>query len=283
MIDVTAATYRDVSPGSVPVLTDRPATTPRLAIFMLSTFRVTIDGRPPDRQLGTKGKPLLKILAAQRHRTVTRDALIEMLWPGTDPSAGRTSLKVTAHNLRSLLEPQKAVGASGSWIIFEHGTYRLNPDAEIWIDVESMEQHARRGRRYEVEGDIRRAEAEYDAADALYSGDFLEEDIYEDWTIVRREELRDTYLDVVSRLMHLARARSDHRAAIKYCHRILNADPCREDAYRTLMQSHGAMNQLARAGAWYAVCRNFLHREMAAEPHAETTQAFEDLFRRRDA
>ena len=41
--------------------------------------------------------------------------------------------------------------------------------------------------------------------------------------------------------------------------KIVLADPCREDAYRMLMSSHAALNQYARAGAWYAVCVRHIH------------------------
>jgi Bacterial transcriptional activator domain len=56
------------------------------------------------------------------------------------------------------------------------------------------------------------------------------------------------------------------------------ADSCREDAYRLLIQSHAALNQIARAGAWYAVCRATLRREVSAVPSNETVGLFESLF-----
>lgn len=281
MRDTAFAPKTITMPAADPSYAEPVRTQPTLAIFMLSSFRVLVDGLPLTRPLGAKGEPLLKILAAHRRHTVPRDALMEMLWPGTDPVAGANSLKVAAHNLRSLLEPHKATGTPGSWILFHHGSYGLNPNADIWIDVESMDRHWQQGRRAEATGDVIRARAEYEAAEMLYTGDFLEEDIYEDWTIIRRERLRDTYLEIVSRLAELAGNAGDHHAVIQYCHKIVDADPCREDAYRTLMQSHASMNQLARAGAWYAVCRSLLQREMAAEPSAETRETFENLFSRR--
>lgn len=245
---------------------------------MLSSFRAELGGETLNRSLGAKGRPLLKILAAHRRRPIPRDALIEMLWPEAEPSAGATSLKVAAHNLRRLLEPDKQAGAPGAWILFEQGTYRLNPDADIWIDVECLEQRARQAKRFEALGDLAHARLEYEAVESLYAGDFLEEDIYEDWTIIRREQLRDVYLDVLGRLALLVRAQRDHAAVIRYCHKIIDADPCREDAYRMLMEAHGALNQNARAGAWYAVCRTMLQREIGTAPSRDTVDLFESLF-----
>jgi DNA-binding SARP family transcriptional activator len=251
---------------------------PSLAIYMLSTFRVVVNGVELNGRLGGKGRSLLKILAASRERVLPRDALMEMVWPDTDPATGAISLKVAAHNLRSVLEPEKATGAPGQWIVFRDGTYGLNRDASVWIDVEELERLSRRGARAEALGDTGSARAAYREAEALYAGDFLEEDIYDDWTIIRREQLRDTYLDAVSRLAELAVMSGDHREAIRYCHKIIDTDPCREDAYRALMSSHGALNQHARAGAWYAVCRTMLKREMGVDPGLETIGVFESLF-----
>ena len=245
---------------------------------MLSSFSVAVNGVTLQRALGAKGTPLLKILAAHRRRPIARDALIEMLWPGSDPAAGATSLKVATHNLRRVLEPDKPAGSPGMWILFENGTYRLNPDADIWIDIECLERRARDGVALEAAGEPARARAEYETAEALYAGDFLEEDIYEDWTIIRREQLRDVYLEILGRLAALSRRQRDHAAVIKYCHKIIDADPCREDAYRMLMEAHASLNQHARAGAWYAVCRTMLLREVGMPPMPETVQLFDSLF-----
>lgn len=261
-----------------PLPDPEPART--LKLFLLSSFRVVVDGVMLDARLGTKGRALLKILAAHRNQFLTKDALIEMLWPGTDPATSGVSLKVAAHSLRSVLEPDKKAGAPGRWILSRNGTYSLNPEAEIWIDVESLDECWRRGRALEAAGEIDAARTCYEQAEELYTGDFLEEDIYDDWTIIRREQLRDTYLEIVSRLAELAEQRGAHRDAITYAHKILAADPCREDAYQGLMRAHAALNQHARAGAWYAVCRTMLMREMSVQPARETVDLFESLFER---
>lgn len=249
-----------------------------LSVFMLSSFRVAVNGTPLNGRLRAKGRELLKILAAHRERILPRDALLEMLWPDADPSTAAISLKVAAHNLRGVLEPDKENGSPGSWVICRDGTYALNPEGRIWIDVECLEQHWRAGKACEARGDLAAARGEFEAAEQLYSGDFLEEDLYEDWTLVRRERMRDVYLELVSKLAEMAAATGSHRDVIRYCHRIIDADPCREDAYRMLMQAHGALNQPARAGAWYAVCRSMLRREIGVDPSPETAATFDSLF-----
>jgi DNA-binding SARP family transcriptional activator len=220
----------------------------------------------------------LKVLAANRRRSVPKEALIEMLWPGADPATGSNSLKVAAHNLRSSLEPDRRNGNPGTWIMATNGSYSLRQTADLWIDVEQFERYRAGAQTLESSGAVAEAREAYKEAEALYGGDYLEEDLYEDWTIIRREELKDVYLAVLGKLAHLSFAEHAYEDAVKYCHKILLADPCREDAYQLLMRAHAGLNQMARAGAWYAVCRTMLMREMGAEPSGGTRDTFERLF-----
>ena len=253
-----------------------------LSICMFASFRVLRNGEPIDRELGTKSAQLLKILTANRSKCLPKDLLMEMIWPQTSPAAAATSLKVAAHKLRHALDPDRRTGSSGNWIIVDRGSYRLNPNAEIWIDTEYFRNHYEKGRALFASGSDAAARRELEMAEEVYQGDYLEEDVYEDWTVRCREELRDLYLDTVGRLATLALQREAHEDVIRYCHKIVAADPCREDAYRMLMRSHGALNQVGRAGSWYAVCRLALQREIGSSPSTETTLAFEELFADRE-
>jgi DNA-binding SARP family transcriptional activator len=255
-----------------------PARPDTLSLFMLSSFRILMNGKAVNGRLGEKTRQLLKVLAANHRKCLPKDFLIEALWPEGDPASGATSLKVAVHNLRSALEPNKENGHQGSWIIVQDGTYRLNPNGKIWIDIEAFREHYERGRALQTQSLAAEARGEFEKADELYTGDYLEEDMYADWTMLRREELRDVYLDLLCRLATLADNDHAHSEVIRYCHKIVLADPCREDAYRWLIRSHAALNQVARAGAWYAVCRVTLRREVGVSPSAETAVLFESLF-----
>ncbi|MDO8614699.1 MAG: BTAD domain-containing putative transcriptional regulator [Dehalococcoidia bacterium] len=245
-----------------------------LALSLLASFRVVLDGHPINGRLTGKAWHLLKILTLNFRRYVTKEALIEMLWPDVDPRTGAISLKVAAHKLRMALGQDRENRDQEQWILMDNGTYRLNRAANIWIDAEAFRQHYERGRR----GINPRHE--FEQAETLYQGDLLEEDIYEEWTLLQREELRDLYLDVLQRLAHQTSQLGDHSEVIRYCHKIVLVDPCREDAYRMLMRSHAALNQLARAGSWYAICRASLQKEIGAPPSTETVEVFEGLFDR---
>ncbi len=182
------------------------------------------------------------MLSAHYRRPLPKDALIDILWPGADSSSGPTSLKVTVHKLRQALDPDKT---GTEWVIIDSGTYRLNPNVPVWIDTEAFRELYQRGCALDAEARSAEALECLRKAEALYRGDYLEEDMYEDWTVIRREELRDLYLDTLHRLAQLALRENAHADVIQYCHKIVLADPCREDAYRMLMGSHASLSQYA--------------------------------------
>jgi DNA-binding SARP family transcriptional activator len=82
-------------------------------------------------------------------------------------------------------------------------------------------------------------------AEAAYTGDFLEEDLYEEWAVAPRERARAVYLSVVRKLIELTAAREDHDAVGRYALRLLERDPYDEPAHlalvaaRTAAKAHG--------------------------------------------
>jgi DNA-binding SARP family transcriptional activator len=125
---------------------------------------------------------------------IIRDMLMETLWPECDPRAAGNNLKAAMHGLRRTLSHLFYERKNFPYILFLQGSYLTNPEIELWVDVEEFEQHWVLGRRLEKEGELSKAMREFELAEALYRGDYLEDEPYEDWTLRRREALKDTYL-----------------------------------------------------------------------------------------
>jgi DNA-binding SARP family transcriptional activator len=83
------------------------------------------------------------------------------------------------------------------------------------------------------------------AAEAAYTGEFLEEDAYEDWAVALREEARATYTAVVRALADDALRRGDVDATTRYALRALECDPYDESAHLGLV---GALDGAGRHG-----------------------------------
>jgi DNA-binding SARP family transcriptional activator len=127
---------------------------------------------------------------------------------------------------------------------------------------------------------LRRTEAaarEYAAAEALYRGDFLVEDLYEDWTVLPREELKDKYLLVLTKLSQFSLEAKDLDGCIRRSHALLAKEPCREDAYQRLMQCYARLGQRGSAMRWYQICERTLQEELDVAPSEETRRMYREI------
>ena len=164
--------------------------TPSLAVYCFGSFCVYQGERLLDNGANRKSQGVFKYLVTHWPAPVSKDILMDVFWPEADPEAARRNLHQAIYSLRQTL---KINDCDFQYIQFENDCYHLNPDLNIWLDYEEFEAHIRAGRRLEQQGEIDQAMTEYSIAEGLYQGDFLAEDLYEEW-MVRSEEGVDSLL-----------------------------------------------------------------------------------------
>ena len=249
----------------------------RLEVRCLGTFEVACQGKTISRWQSSKARTVLQYLLVRPGEPVPREVLMEALWPECDPLAAGNNLKAAVHGLRHVLAAILEDSDPQAGILFTHGRYQLSRTAGIWLDVDEFEQHWAAGRRLEKDGRTAEAIHEFELAAALYRGDYLQDEPYEEWTLLRREKLRDIFFAVAGRLADHAMTAGDCEAAIAYCQQIIDRDPCREDVYRRLMLCYSRIGQRYRALRWYEICRRTMQAELDAEPEPETQALYRRL------
>ena len=191
---------------------------------------------------------------------------MEVFWPGSPPEAARNSLNVAIHGLRRALR----AAADVQVVVLEAGAYRLDAGLDLWVDVDEFERHVECGHRLEAAGELDAALAEYELATALYQGDFLADDPYEEWPALTRERLRVVYLDTLDRLSHLYFTQHQYGSCVTLCKTIVQFDPCREDAHRRLMRCFSRQGQAHLALRQYQMCADALQAELTVDPDPST-------------
>jgi ATP/maltotriose-dependent transcriptional regulator MalT/DNA-binding SARP family transcriptional activator len=215
-----------------------------VAVQSLGRFRVLRAGEPvpPAAWQSRKARDLFKILVARRGRPTPRDYLMEALWPKQSPEPLGNRLSVLLSTIRGVLDPEKqhdpghfvAANKRSLWLQTEH----VEVDVEHFLDSASEALRLRRAGSTD-------AYTRLTSAEAAYTGDFLEEDAYEDWAIALREEARAAYTQVARMLAEDAAARGDTDAATRYYLRVLERDPYDEPAHLGLV---GALEAAGRHG-----------------------------------
>ena len=186
--------------GRPPALAPRPGPEGHLlTVHLLGQLKVRLDDVPVDDWPSGRGRSLFKYLVTHRDPWPRRELLMDAFWPEAAPAAARNSLNVAVHGLRRAFRASAGVEV----VVLEDGAYRLGPGLRLWLDVDEFELHVAAGRRLEAAGDLAGAAAAYERALALYQGDLLADDPYEDWPVPAREHLLLTYLDVLDRLSGL--------------------------------------------------------------------------------
>ena len=163
------------------------------------------------------------------------------------------------------------------YIHFIEGHYLINPNMTLLVDDEEFEKQWLNGQRHESEGNFPGAIAAYLAAESYYKGDYLEEDLYEDWTLMRREALKDTYLNILIKLATYSAQAADYENCIGFCRKILAKDPCCEEGYRHLMRCYSRLGQRNRAIQWYKVCDKTVTTELGIKPEPLTISLHQRL------
>jgi DNA-binding SARP family transcriptional activator/tetratricopeptide (TPR) repeat protein len=217
-----------------------------IVVQSLGRFSVLWDGEaiPLAAWQSRKARDLFKILVAQRGRPVPRDVLMEALWPAQSPAPLANRLSVLLSTVRAVLDPRKrfepdrfvAADRSAVWLRAEH----------LRIDVDEFLTAAR------IALELRRTGAHdaYErllAAEVAYTGDFLEEDAYEDWAIGLREEARARYTEVLRALAADALGEGDVESATRFHLRVLERDPYDEPAHLGLVATHEAAGRHGEA------------------------------------
>jgi DNA-binding SARP family transcriptional activator len=267
-----------VGEGPSAQLPETQAYQPALGVYFFGHFEVVCDGNAVP--LGRNGKALtiLKYLLANRRRPVSQDHLMGWLWPESNLKKARWSLNSAIHGLRKLLGGCSS-SLSSNCVTLEDGYYRLSPTLRVTTDVDELDERYEKGRRLEREGRMPAAAVEYERAIDLYRGDYLIEDLYEDWTMVERERLSNAYMDMLGRLAVHYMETGQYQESIRGCYRVLEKDRCHEDSYRLLMRCYARLGLRGRAMHQYRICKQILGQVYGTSPSPETKTLYASLLR----
>ena len=144
---------------------------------------------------------------------VTKDEIIEVIWPDIDLKHADRAFHRTLSGLRTTLEPGRRGGDRGSAISFRNDRYRLDPSLVAWSDVQAFEEEMAAA---SATSDDDAALHHLERARALYRGDYLDDcPFYGDSAHAedRRDLLRSRCVDLLLALGERYARRGDRPAA----------------------------------------------------------------------
>ncbi|MBV6396458.1 MAG: hypothetical protein HFACDABA_02056 [Anaerolineales bacterium] len=206
--------------------------------------------------LGGKLASLFAYLVLHPHPH-PRERLADLLLPDAPADRAARNLSNLLYRLRQTLGPD--------WLDADeaHVALRLLPD--LWVEAQEF-------RRLAASGD---PDAQH-ASLSLYRDDLLPE-LYEDWLLPLRVDLREIFLQTLERLSERAEQAQDYARAFEYFHRFAFADPLNEGAQRGLMRVYARTGRHAAALHQYNQLVKTLTDELGIEPVHETRALAESI------
>lgn len=194
---------------------DRPprASDTKVTIITLGRFGVQVDGQevPISAWRSRIPRQICKRLVAARGWPVTREELFDICWPDeTDTGKLGARLSVQLSAVRRVL---------GGGVTADRRSVALNLQ-EVSIDLE-----------------ILLASISDEDTVAVYTGEFLPEEVDDDWAIGARHEARATFTAAARRLAATAGDEGNHDTAAVLARRLIEVDRYDEAAHQLLVDS----------------------------------------------
>jgi DNA-binding SARP family transcriptional activator/tetratricopeptide (TPR) repeat protein len=247
---------------------DPAETLSKVSIRMCGRMTVAIGGR----EIGLRGRQARLVVAYltwNRARPVSRDELVDLLWPHDAPASPDDVLTALLSKIRAALGPGTLAGRR---------ELALALPEDAWIDVEAAHaDHERAEAAYDA-GDWGEAcRAGHDVLDVTAAPFLLAHD--HPWVEQRRRELEELRLRTLERVgsAALELRGSGIGAAERSGRAIVESAPFRESGHLLLMEALAARGDVAEALRAYEDLRVRLRDELGAIPGAALRSLHERL------
>jgi DNA-binding SARP family transcriptional activator len=219
---------------------------------------------------------LFKALLTRPDRFATRSWLLEQFWPESRQRAAEERLNDVVSALRTLLRPP---GCTQRLVHFVYGAngrgagYRLDAYPQLWCDADAFAWYVTHALLLERRGQD--STLLWERASALAArGEYLPEQIEDEWSQQQREYLSGLRRDCVHRWTEVLRQRGCGEEAIVRLRDYWLSHPTDEDALRPLLELLGERERFGEAEEVYAKAQAAL-AEDGCEPDTRTIETME--------
>jgi DNA-binding SARP family transcriptional activator len=241
-------------------------------IQLCGRLKVDFQGRHVTPALrGRQGRILLAYLVVRRGRAVSREEMIEAIWPQERPSDPSSALRTQLTRLRSALGTDSLAGRD---------TVELRLPQDTWIDVEVAERAIRVAEAALRSQAYREAWAQAHVTLNISGRPFLA-GFDAPWVDDMRRDLSE--LEMRSReaiaVAGIGLGGSELASAERAAKALIRDAPFRESGYLNLMRALAASGNTAEALRTYDGLRTLLVEELGSAPSAEIQALHRQLLR----
>jgi DNA-binding SARP family transcriptional activator len=238
-----------------------------IEIRLLGRFAVLRDGQEVAPAVFRQRlvRRLVRLLASRRGEFASRDFLVETLWPAGAPADPAANLRVLVSLARRAFGDPNLIRASS-------GGYVLSVSEGLWVDAEIFLELAGRAAVLLEQGRPRDALAELRSALAIWGGEPLAEDAFDDWSREFRSRLLLAHLHALEGAAAALLALGYSAEASGWADQAVTQEPLRERSNLLLIEALAASGDTAGALASYDGFRRALAEELGLDPSVAAQQ-----------
>jgi ATP/maltotriose-dependent transcriptional regulator MalT/DNA-binding SARP family transcriptional activator len=248
-----------------------------LTINMLGPVEIFRDPARPlaaDAWTTKRARDILCFIASRRHRRASKDTIIDTFWGESDFEAVEKNFHPTVSHIRKALNSNQPL--KQNFLLYRDGDYQLSPNFSYYIDTEEFDRLVAEGETARRAREFDRCIASYEAAIAVYRGDFMQ-GCYDDWVEEQRSYYREQHLRMLEALAAVAQKTQDWTRSLHLAQEILRNDPFREDVHCMMMRAHAGQGNRHAVKEQYATLSKLLKKELGVEPAPETQKVYREL------
>ncbi|MDL2219087.1 winged helix-turn-helix domain-containing protein [Ruminococcaceae bacterium OttesenSCG-928-O06] len=250
--------------------------TKEISVRFFGTFQVLVDGVVINDSSSRAKRPwiLLQYLMVYRRKTVSRQQLMDALWPDGTSEQPDKALKNLVYRVRTAFSG-KGVPFAQDVIQFRNGNYQLNNALPWKMDFEQFETLHKNAMDDSLPAD-ERVEQAMQAID-LYQGDFLEEQVYEDWVLPYNTYYRSLFFKCVEYALEYLEETGRNNDVELVCSRALAIDQFEESLHLAYMNALVRQDKKSAALSHYTKVADMFFREMGVTPCDEMRELYQEL------
>lgn len=262
-------------PSALSAASNKSQINDRLEIFTLGHFLVRRGEQLFTEDAGRSRQlwKLFKYLFTYRGRATHPEMLMEALYHEEEPKDPDRTLRNLVYRLRRLLANGLSPGVDPQYIVLSQGLYSFNPSSNYWLDAEEfMLMCCRAGKISQKEP--HEAINLYQMALSLYQGDYLPENLYDDWVITMRDYYHRVYLESVDELILLLKKAGRYSEVRDVCEKAFLIEPLQEGLHIHFIKSLIEEGKTSLAKTHYNYASSLLYREAGLKPSAEMRELY---------
>lgn len=253
---------------------------PLLSVKLMGEFALLRDGQPVEPRAWYRPivRRLFQYFALHRGQPLSKDRILEDLWPGSTPDHGWTAFRTAYSRLRQTLDPFMRAKGPARYFDVSGEVYRFDPAGRVTVDSEIFQATMRAALHALGADEARPASPELLAA--LEGWEQLLPDLpYEDWLLEPRERLQSYYVEGCLAVAVNYFGRGQPADAMSWARRVVETAPWIEQAYQLLMRAYARQGQRSLALATFRQAKAALEAELAVAPSPLTIWLAERLQR----